>query len=64
MYCHTISTGPSPGLLSIILVALCHGDPAVLDQQDHPFYMLQWFIDETDFGVGHLKALDVGLGGG
>ena len=39
------------------VVALCHGDPASLDQQDWPFHMLQQIIDGVDFGVGQLRAL-------
>ena len=43
--------------------ALCHGDPAALDEQVWPFHMLQQFIDDVDFGVGQLKALDLSLPG-
>ena len=45
------------------VVALCHGDPVVLDQQDKPFRDPQQFIDNVNFGVGQLKVLDLGLGG-
>jgi hypothetical protein len=44
-------------------VALCHGDPETLDQQDWPFCMLQQFTDNVVFGVGQLRALDPGLAG-
>ena len=42
-------------------VALCHEEPLALDQQDWPFYTSHPFSDDVDFGVGHLKALDLGL---
>ena len=45
------------------VVALCHGDPAALDQQDWPFHVPQPVMDDVDFGVGQLKALDLRLGG-
>ena len=45
------------------VVALCPGDPAALDHQDWPLHTFQPFIDDTDFGVGQLRALSVGLGG-
>lgn len=32
-------------------------------QQDHSLHMFQWLTDGVDIEVGHLKALDVGLGG-
>lgn len=31
--------------------------------KDWPFHMLQQFKDEVNFGIGQLKALDLGLGG-
>jgi hypothetical protein len=45
------------------IVALCHGDPATLDQQDQPFYTLQQIIHGVDAGVGQHKVLDLSLGG-
>ena len=45
------------------VVILCRGDPAALGQQDWPFHASQPFADDVDFGVGHLRALDLGLGG-
>jgi hypothetical protein len=47
--------------LSCPVVTLCHGDPAVLDQQDHPLLLCApMVLDEIDFGVDQLKALDLG----
>jgi hypothetical protein len=43
-------------------VVLSHGDPAALDLQDWLFHVLQQITDGVDFGVGQLKALDLGLG--
>jgi hypothetical protein len=45
------------------VVALCHGDPAALEQQDWLFQESQTFTDGIDFGVGRLRALDLSLGG-
>ena len=45
------------------VVALCHGDPAVLNLQGQPLHSLQQSIDGIDDGVGQLKALDLDLGG-
>jgi hypothetical protein len=45
------------------LVALCHGDPAALEQQAWPFHMPQTFADDIDFGVGKFRALDLCLSG-
>jgi hypothetical protein len=44
-------------------VSLCHGDPAALAQQNWPFHECQTFPDDRDFGLGRLRALDLGLGG-
>ena len=60
-FCYTINVGSSLGLLSV--GAPCHGDPAALDMQDQPFYVLQQFIDGVDVEIDQLKVLDVGLGG-
>ena len=43
-------------------VTLCHGDPAALDQQDLSFHASQKFTDDTYFGVGQFRVLDLGLG--
>ena len=47
-----INMGFSPGLL---LVTLCHGDPAALEQQDSPFHAPQPLANDTDFGMGQLR---------
>ena len=54
---------PHPTPSSFPVVALCHGDPAALDQQDWPFHMSQQFTNEIDFRAGQLRALDLDLGG-
>jgi hypothetical protein len=43
------------------LVALHHGDPTVFNLQDQPFGSPQQFTDDVDFGLGQVKALDLGL---
>ena len=43
-----------PSILDPV-VALCHGDPAALDQQDWPLHVFQQLTDDVDFGVGQLK---------
>ena len=60
-FCDTINPRSSCGLLLVILLFPCHGDPEALDQQDWPFYMSKPSVDDTDFEVGHLRALDLGL---
>ena len=45
------------------VVALCHGDSAVLDLQVQSFQSLQQITDGVDVVVGYLKALDLGLRG-
>ena len=45
------------------VVALCHGDPAALEQQDWTFHVSQPFFSDIDFGVGHLRAVNLDLGG-
>ena len=45
------------------VVALCHGDPVALELQGQPYHMLQQLINEVGFGVGQLKAQDLGLSG-
>ena len=63
-FCDTININSSPGILpGYLAVALCHPDPAALDQQDWPFHTSQPFAYDTDLGVGQLRALDLGLGG-
>ena len=42
------------------VVALCHGDPAALEQQDWPLLDSQPFTNDIDVGVGQLRALDLG----
>lgn len=56
-FCDITTIGYSSGFLPVI--ALCHGDPAALDQQDQPFHVLRQLTDDKDFGVGQLKALDL-----
>jgi hypothetical protein len=34
-----------------LVVALCHRDPAALNQPNQPFYASQLFLDDTDFGM-------------
>jgi hypothetical protein len=41
------------------VVALCHGDPAALEQQDWPWHDSQSFTNDVDVGVGQLRALDL-----
>ena len=41
------------------VVALCHGDPAALEQQDWPWHDSQSFTKDVDVGVGQLRALDL-----
>ena len=45
------------------VVALCHGDPAVLDQPNWPFHEAQPLADDKDFGVAQFRTLDLDLGG-
>jgi hypothetical protein len=54
-----VLTGTPP---SYPVVALCHGDPAALEQQDWPFHVLQRSTDDVGSEVGLLKALDLDLG--
>ena len=42
-------------------IALCHGDPVLLDLEEWPLHVLQHFLDGVDVGMGQLKALDLGL---
>ena len=42
---------------------MCHGYLAALDLQDKTFHEPQQVTDDVDFGVGQLRALDLGLGG-
>ena len=53
-------TGIPPGYP---IVALIHGEPAALNQQNRSFHMSQPFADDIDVGVGQFRALDLGLGG-
>jgi hypothetical protein len=46
-----------------VVVALCHGDPEALEQQNQPFHESQPFEDDADFGMGQLRALNLSLGG-
>jgi hypothetical protein len=46
-----------------MLLSWVIGDPAALLQQDWHFHMLQQFTDDVNFGMGELKALDLGLDG-
>ena len=50
---HWILIGTPPGYP---VVALCHGDPSTLEQQDWLFHVSQPFTDDIDFGAGHLRA--------
>ena len=59
-YQYSVLTGTP---LRYPVVALCHGDPAALDELDQSCHVLQQFIDEVDAEVGQLKALDLSLGG-
>ena len=34
------------------IVALCHRDPAALDQPGTPYHVFQQFTDDVDLGVG------------
>ena len=43
------------------VVALCHGDPAALEEQHWSIHLLQQFIAGVDDGVGQVKALYLGL---
>ena len=52
------------GCLQVLPLLLCIvGYPASLDQQDWPLYAFQLFVDDTDVGVGQLRALVLELGG-
>lgn len=44
-------------LLGYPVVALCHEEPAALDQQDQSLHVIQQVIDEVDAGPGQLIAL-------
>ena len=59
---HTINTGSISGLLSDNLLLPCR-DPVALVLQNQPLHRPQQFIDGVDAGVGHLRALDLGLDG-
>lgn len=48
-YQYWIVTGNS---LRYLAVALCRGDPVVLDLQEQPFHKLQQVKDGADVGVG------------
>lgn len=62
-FCYTVNIGSSPRLLSVILfVTLYHGDLTVFNQQNQPFHMVKHFIDDVEFGMGHLKAINLDLG--
>lgn len=47
------------------MVALYHGEPAALEQQEWLFHMSQPLADgiDIDFGMGQFRALNLGLGG-
>ena len=54
---------PQRGSSQFSCGTLCQGDSAAADQQDLACHMSQMFSDDTDFGVGQLDALDLGLDG-
>lgn len=47
--CYTINTGTP---LRNPVVALCHWNPAALDQQNWTFHVIQQFMGRVDVGVG------------
>ena len=55
-----ILTKTSPGYP---VVALCHGDPAALEQRDWLFHASQPFADDIELAVGQFAALLMDLGG-
>ena len=48
-------------MVTLFIVALCHGDPLVLDLSNQTLRTLEQFIDGVDVGMGQFKALDLGL---
>lgn len=57
-----MDTGPSLAfLLEILVVALCCGDPSVLDLQDWPLRLLQQIVGGINVEVGQLNNPVSGL---
>jgi hypothetical protein len=60
---HWSLTTRTPLGYPVIVLALCHRDPAALVLQDQPLHKFHHFQDWIDIGVGQLKAQDLSLGG-